>query len=82
MKDHKDVYIKNGVEVFLKTGSDLFLPGVLKVDKDIEKGDTVCVKNDDGDIISIGVAEVAFGNFGSDSFPKKGIAVTTQKIFI
>ena len=73
------VLLHPGIEKYLETGSDVFVPGVRDVSVLFKRGDLVGVYTNEGVLVALGEA----GMGSKDMLTrKKGIAVITKKILI
>lgn len=72
------IYVVDQAIKALVHGTDLYVPGVVKLDSNIKKGDVVCVFSLDNRLIALGEAELS-----SEEIMKleKGTAVRTRKVF-
>lgn len=55
-------------------GANLYIPGVVRMDEEVKKGDEVNVIAPNGEVVAFGVAEVSSDDFG---VVRRGIAVRT-----
>jgi H/ACA ribonucleoprotein complex subunit 4 len=71
------VYVRDSAVDALCHGADLASPGVLKLDKNIRPGDTVCIMTLKGELVALGVAEMS-----SEEILKSdhGIVVKTRRV--
>lgn len=79
MVNFKDVYLEGGIEKFLVAGGDLFMPGVRDISEDINKDETVCIKDVKNKLIVIGISKT---DMIKGSISEKGTAVKTKKVLI
>ncbi len=79
LDDLKKITLRDSAISTVCHGADVGVPGVLRVDDEIELGEEVALMSGRGELIAIGVAMMS----GRDILKKeKGVAVNTQKVFM
>lgn len=75
----KKIWINDSAVDTLAHGADLSVPGIVKLDSDIEEGDVVAVMSVKDELICVGEAKL-----GSEDIMKseKGLAVISKKVFM
>lgn len=73
------VYVADNAIMNLIHGSDLFVNGIVKLDSEIEKGETVAVMSLKNELVCVGEAKMS-----SDEMVKseKGMAIDCKKVFM
>lgn len=79
LSDMKKVYVRDSAVDTLCHGSDLAIPGVAKLDSNIELGDEVCLMTQKEELIGIGTA---FLNSENVMKKKKGAFIKSHKVFM
>lgn len=79
LKDFKKVYARDSAVGTLTYGSDLAIPGVAKLDEEIEIGEEVAVMTLRGELIAMGTAFLSSQNVMKKN---KGAFVKTSKVFM
>lgn len=78
VQDIPKVFIKEDVKQYIASGTDLFIPGVERMDKEIEQGNLVAVF--DGDtLVALGESQISYAELEKVT---KGVAVRTTKVLI
>lgn len=79
LKDFKKVYVRDSAVDTICHGSDLAIPGVAKLDENIEIGETVAMMTLKGELIGMGMAFLK----SKDVMKKnKGAFIKTDKVFM
>jgi len=78
-KKIKKVFVKDSTIGRLSYGGDLAIPGVVKFQNNIEKGDTVAIFSLKREIVSVGISLLSSKEVEKK---KKGFFVKTNKVFI
>jgi len=73
------VWVAEDVPEFLKTGSDLYVPGVTMLHHPVDAGEPAVVLSHDGRVLALGEMGMDSGGIVA---AEKGVAVRTRKIFI
>lgn len=79
LKDFKKVYVRDSAVDSICHGADLAVPGVSKLDDNIEMGETVAIMTLKEELIGMGMA---FMNSKNVIKKKKGAFVKTEKVFM
>lgn len=75
----KRITIKESAVAELKNGAQLAIPGIVKVDEAISKGEHVSLYSENGTFVGIGIAMIDGKDIQKNS---KGIAVKTERIHV
>lgn len=77
--DFKKVYIRDTAIESLSHGHNLAIPGILKLEKDIEAGEEIAVLTGNGELMAMGTALMSSSEVEKKN---KGYFVDIQKVFI
>ncbi len=75
----RKVVLKPGVEKYITSGNDVFVPGVKSVDSSAVVGDYVTVFDSWGRLVAIGTLTMSRDSIRSS---KRGIAIKTEKVLL
>ena len=79
VKDFKKIIVCDTTIEFLKQGTDLKVPGILYIQKDIKKNDLVAIFSTQNELIAIGKSQMTTKEIKKN---EKGNCVKTNKVFI
>lgn len=75
----KRVFVKDSVIDSICHGSPVFVPGITRIQKRIEKGEVVAIYSLKGELVALGISKMT----SEEMFrAKKGVAIRTDRVFI